>query len=68
MVGALHALPVFFYYLKVVHNTHSVVYFEKVAALPAQKLKLSKSAVFFMLKTMVIGDISKNFGKCPKMA
>ena len=46
----------------------SVVYFEKVAALPAQKLKLSKSAVFFMLKTMVIGAISKNFGKCPKMA
>ena len=41
---------------------------KKVAAFSVQKLKLSKSAVFQVLKTMKIGDILKNFGKCPKMA
>ena len=41
---------------------------KKVASFLVQKLKLSKSAVFQVLKTMKIGDILKNFGKCPKMA
>ena len=41
---------------------------KKVAAFPEQRLKLSKSTVFLVLKTMGIGGFFKNFGKSPKMA
>ena len=41
---------------------------KKVAAFPEQRLKLSKSTVFLVPKTMGIGGFFKNFGKCPKMA
>ena len=41
---------------------------KKVAAFLGQRLKLSKSTVFFVPKTMGIGGFFKNFGKCPKMA
>ena len=41
---------------------------KKVAAFLGQRLKLSKSTVFLVPKTMGIGGFFKNFGKCPKMA